>query len=827
MGVVLKAFDPGLGRLVAIKVLAPQWATSAAARRRFAREARAAAAVNHPNVVAIHAVDSAEGLPYLVMQYVPGQSLQQRLDAGPLPLAEVLRIGKETALGLAAAHEKGLVHRDVKPANILLEEGTGRVKLTDFGLARAWNDASVTQSGFLAGTPQYMAPEQARGEPVDHRGDLFSLGSVLYAMCTGRPPFRAATTLAVLRHVSESEPTPVRQLNPNTPDWLVRTMNQLLTKNPAKRMQSAAELARLLEYRLTRLQNGHDREGDKPARRRWAWAAAAALALGLGLLAATVFRIRTAEGTLAVEVNDPNVHVTVDGNEVQITGAGIAEIKLRVGEHKLQAKKAGAKDHNEIINITRDGRQIVKVTLEPAAGAARGGPLPGLPGAGRPPVDLPGAAAPAAKHAGPVRALAFSPDGRVLVSSGDDRTLRLYTAAGKLLSVRGGLAARVVSLAFFADGRTLATVSEDGTVALWEIPTGKLLAKLKLPGRVQTSAVMPDGKVLATAEDGRVRLWDVSTGKELREAGGNAKRVWSLAFSPDGKVLASGGDGGTVRLWDSASGKEVKALRGHADRVRSVTFSPDGRRLVTGGGDRMVAIWDVATGQQVRSLDGEGGAGIAVSPDGKSVAVGAGNGVKVFDLATGRGSGGRALAAGTVTALTFSPDGRHLAVGTSDGRVEVWDVTKGGLQPGAPPAGGGAAGPGKVEMLPQQNEKLSKHVEELKPKRGPKDEKSKDARQFIYYVWPTLDTPGLKANLGKAEEALAICRRADDVIAAGRLFRATEAHAVRLNKEADALKPDINIDDEAPYKLIKEVAPGLQKLAAEVKTFLDREQPTN
>src|SRR5437588_12164602 len=143
----------------------------------------------------------------------------------------------QVAAGLAAAHAQGLVHRDIKPANILLESGVERVKITDFGLARAANDASVTQSGFLAGTPQYMAPEQARGEAVDHRADLFSLGSVLYAMCTGRPPFRAATTLAVLRHVSESEPTPVRELNPHIPEWLVNLMTQLLTKGPAKRPQ--------------------------------------------------------------------------------------------------------------------------------------------------------------------------------------------------------------------------------------------------------------------------------------------------------------------------------------------------------------------------------------------------------------------------------------------------------------------------------------------------------------------------------------------------------------------------------------------------------------
>jgi len=191
MGVVLRVFDPALNRPVAIKVLAPYFASSGAARKRFDREAKAAATVVHPHVVAIHTVDAWKGLPYLVMSYIAGRSLQERLDSdGPMEIKDILRIGMQTASGLAAAHAQGLVHRDVKPANILLENGVGRVWLTDFGLARAVDDASLTQSGVIAGTPQYMAPEQAQGHGVDHRADLFSLGSTLYAMCTAVPPMR-------------------------------------------------------------------------------------------------------------------------------------------------------------------------------------------------------------------------------------------------------------------------------------------------------------------------------------------------------------------------------------------------------------------------------------------------------------------------------------------------------------------------------------------------------------------------------------------------------------------------------------------------------------
>src|SRR5947209_1690464 len=254
MGVVLKAFDPALHRLVAIKVMSPAIAGSVMARQRFTREAQAAAAVCHEHVVTVHGVHEADGLPYLVMQYVAGESLQERLDrTGPLELTEVVRIGHQAAAGLAAAHAQGLIHRDIKPANLLLENGLAKVKITDFGLARTADDVSLTRQGVVAGTPEYMAPEQARGEPVDHRADLFSLGSVLYALCTGVPPFRGTAALAVLRQVSEQEPAPVRSLNPDIPAWLEALIARLLAKDPADRFRSAAEVATLLEGYLAHL----------------------------------------------------------------------------------------------------------------------------------------------------------------------------------------------------------------------------------------------------------------------------------------------------------------------------------------------------------------------------------------------------------------------------------------------------------------------------------------------------------------------------------------------------------------------------------------------
>jgi hypothetical protein len=308
MGVVLRAFDTKLHRVVAIKALAPQLATSSAARQRFVREAQAAAAVTHDNVIAIHTVEDAGPVPYLIMQFIEGPTLQKKIDrTGLLSPKEILRIGLQIAEGLAAAHRQGLVHRDVKPANILLENGVERVKITDFGLARAADDASLTQSGVVAGTPAYMSPEQADGVHVDFRSDLFSLGSVLYAMATGRPPFRASNPRAVLRRVCEETPRPIREVNPEIPQQLEDLVARLHAKDPAERFASAREVADLLARYLAELQNGGTLSAPRQApaaglparqlslalparrRRRWLTAGAVLLALlaGLGVCEAT------------------------------------------------------------------------------------------------------------------------------------------------------------------------------------------------------------------------------------------------------------------------------------------------------------------------------------------------------------------------------------------------------------------------------------------------------------------------------------------------------------------------------------------------------------
>jgi len=251
MGIVLQAYDESLARMVAIKVLAPTLSAHDSARQRFEREARAAAAVLHPNVIAIHGIAESRGLPYLVMPFVSGGSLQDRVnDKAPLPLEQILTIGQQIAAGLAAAHQKGLVHRDIKPSNILLEDGIDHVLISDFGLAQAADEQSLTRSGVIAGTPLYMSPEQARGENIDARSDLFSLGSLMYTLATGQPAFSAETAYGVLRKITDTQPVPMNRINPEIPEALQVVVSGLHAKNAVDRFETAAEVAELLrQYR--------------------------------------------------------------------------------------------------------------------------------------------------------------------------------------------------------------------------------------------------------------------------------------------------------------------------------------------------------------------------------------------------------------------------------------------------------------------------------------------------------------------------------------------------------------------------------------------------
>lgn len=376
MGIVMRGFDPALNRTSAVKVLAPELASSAAARKRFSREARSAAAVVHRHVVPIQTVDEHDGLPYLVMPVIEGKSLQQRVECdGPLPVVEAVRIAAQIAEGLAAAHAQGLVHRDIKPANILLENGVERVQITDFGLARAVDDASMTRSGVIAGTPQYMSPEQAHGDEIDHRSDLFSLGSVMYFMLTARSPFRAENTMGVLNRIANDEPRRLQSIQPEIPFWLESIVLKLLEKSPDKRFESAQTTAEELHRRLAQLQDPKYAEIESrpqfrqtvPPIFKWIGVASAGMAAAFYF---TFITLQTNDGTIRIETNDQltrsvplvikqadevvaRLTVDNDGATTRVR-AGTYSIEFEGDSHSLELK-------NSIATVSADSVWVAKI----------------------------------------------------------------------------------------------------------------------------------------------------------------------------------------------------------------------------------------------------------------------------------------------------------------------------------------------------------------------------------------------------------------------------------------------------------------------------------
>ena len=744
MSVVLKAFDPSLHRMVAIKVLAPQLATTAAARIRFQREGYAAAAISHGHVVAVYGVDEVKGLPYLVMEYISGESLQERLDrSGPLELKEVLRIGMQTAQGLAAAHAQGLVHRDIKPANILLHNGVARVKITDFGLARAVDDATLTQSGLVAGTPQYMSPEQARGDAIDARTDLFSLGSVLYAMSTGLPPFRASTTMGVLKRVSEDSPRAVREVNADVPPWLAEIIGKLHARNPAERFQSAAEVADLLSRHLAEVQQGLPtavpivtppalRPALRPSGlfRKHTWAIASTVLLPLiagafvvseatgvtsvSEFVATVLRIKTPDGTLVIETDDPAIEVVVDGEDIKIHGVGPKEIRVKAGEHRIHATKDGKQVslEQELITVTRGGRQIVRIRREnlEQAPADRGvEPVHGLPALSHVATlksrtflirsllfALDGKALISAgsdlvkqkskepksgsgtielwdlrmnknswyqKDPSPVQAATISPGSTTLVTGNSDGTVRFRNFdGGDLIKALHAGTGPVNAVTFAPDGQTLAAGSSDGNVRIIRVGTREILERFEsgISQRILCLAYSPDGKTLAVggfdrprlvpgiedidgnkrttdgnADISYVRLFEVGSWKARIVLAGHHGAVESLAFSPDGKLLATASVDKMVKLWRVADGKEIAALNGHTDSVNALAFSPDSTLLVSGGEDRTIKLWDVVRWKLLLSSPQDAVVhSLALSPDGQTLAVGGRYEIKLWNIAS-------------------------------------------------------------------------------------------------------------------------------------------------------------------------------------------------
>ena len=395
-GVVFQATDRTLHRTVALKVLRPSLGEMA--RQRFISEARSAAAIEHPNVVTIYQVGQSDRLAFMAMQWIPGQSLEQHLAAGSLfEETEIRQIARQIAAGLQAAHERQIIHRDIKPANIWLTEQDRSVKILDFGLARiSDDDPGLTATGMLAGTPNFMSPEQSKGLELDGRSDLFSLGCLMYRLITGRLPFGAATVLATLQAIQNDRPPSVQSLQPTCGDDLTDITMALLEKQPANRPESAAQLVEILDNERAHWPVQINRYSAKPPTDdsvakprqptnaaangnffRWIFATIALGMLGFGgfLFGPQIIRVATDQGEVVIEANDPDVEVEIlkDNQVIRVVDTKTNQsFNIRSGSYEIRAKAnstSSEADQSVAFDVTpqrlimkRGQQQIVTVT---------------------------------------------------------------------------------------------------------------------------------------------------------------------------------------------------------------------------------------------------------------------------------------------------------------------------------------------------------------------------------------------------------------------------------------------------------------------------------
>jgi serine/threonine protein kinase len=674
MGVVYKAKQRSLNRVVALKmVLAGHYAPPLEVQRLRA-EAEAAAHLDHPHIVPIYGVgewraaDLGPPTHYFSMKLIEGSNLAQHIacfrsdpHAAAVLLATVAR-------AVHYAHQRGILHRDLKPANILLQKRfTAREAeerrdpaaaslplrssassavndfipmIADFGLAKriaAGEAAGQSQAGAVAGTPSYMAPEQAAGKRgLSTAADVYSLGAILYELLTGQPPFQGDSGLETLHRVLEEEPKRPHLLDPKMDKDLETICLKCLEKEPTRRYSSAEALAEDLERWLAgepihaRPANSWER-AVKWARRQPAVAALllvsglalAALITGLAVsyLVVSHKQQQTADALAQKEKvlereRETSYFQTIAlavpealANNVQRADRlldGCSEEFRNWEWHYLKrlchAELLALHPHTEpaFLAFSPDGQRV----------AAAGGVL-GMPGevniwdvtSGRILLTFHG-------HADVITGLAFSLEGRRLATSSGDQTIKIWDAQSgqEILTLRGHDGG-VNSVAYSPDSRRLASASADHTAKVWDAVTGKDL--LTLRGHedcVWQIAFSSDGQRLATASaDETVKIWDAETGRELSTLRGHKGIVRGVAFSHDGQRLASAGYDDTVKVWDATSGQELLTFRGHTNYVTGVAFSPDGRRVASSSVDQTVKVWDAATGEDVLTLRGHAG----------------------------------------------------------------------------------------------------------------------------------------------------------------------------------------------------------------------------